>query len=77
MTMKNFYGFYNLLRTASQHPDETISFIEWAFGAAIDAVVISVIVAWIAKQCGEEFKDWFLGSCVVVFIIDFILYLIA
>lgn len=61
----------------SRNPDGALSFIEWAVSAIIDAVVIGAIVAWIAKQCGEEFKDWFLGSCVVVVILDFILFLLS
>ncbi|MBE6307202.1 MAG: hypothetical protein E7084_06050 [Bacteroidales bacterium] len=54
-----------------------ISFFEWLISAAIETIIISLIVGGIAKVCGKDFGEWFSGSCSVVGFIQLIFYVIA
>ena len=53
------------------------SFFEWLISAAIETLIVSLIVGGIAKACGKDFGEWFSGSCGVVGTIEFIFYVIA
>lgn len=72
------YPFILLLRKFLELGEDTqISLIAWLIIAAIETLVISVIVAAIAKACGEEFDEWFGGSIVVVGVIEIIIALVS
>ncbi len=66
------------LRWLSQDPDTRVPFLGWLIAAVIETVIISLIVGLVAeKVCDKEFDDWFSGSCIVVGILEIILYLCA
>lgn len=66
---------YKLFQNFSKDPEGTISFLGWLVGAAIETAIISVIVAAIAHASNKDndFGEWFVGSCIVVGIVEIIL----
>lgn len=69
--MKAYY-FIPFLKWASRNPEEAGSIIGWLIGSAIEVVIISLIVAGIARMVNEKnvYEEWFVGSCVVFGIIE-------
>lgn len=53
------------------------SFIGWIVSAAIETLILSLIVGGIAKLCGKDFTEWFQGAFGVVGAIEIIIGIIA
>jgi len=76
--MAKWYGFFRLVQWLWKDPDTAVPFLVWLIAAAIETVIISLVVGFIAdKVFDQDFDNWFGKSCVVVGILEFILYIIA
>lgn len=73
-----WFGVFKLVQWFWNDPDTAVPFLVWLIAAAIETVIISLVVGVIAsKVFDKDFDDWFGGSCIVVGILEFILYIIA
>lgn len=75
---KYAYGIFRILRWVYDDPDTAVPFLVWLIFAAIETAIISLVVGFVAsKLFNKDFDEWFGGSCVVVGILELILYFIA
>ena len=49
------------------------SFVGWLISAAIETVILSLIVGGIAKLCDKDFGEWFQGAFYVIGGIELVL----
>lgn len=69
------YGFF--IYQLFKHPDETFTFLGWLIPTIIEVVILSLIIAGIAKLLDKDFEEWFKGSCVVLGIIEVLLVILS
>ena len=69
---------YELFQNPERTTEDTFSLLGWLIPTAIEIAIISLIVAGIAAVFyGKDFWESFQGSCVVVAIIEIILFVLA
>lgn len=77
--MKYGYMVYRLLKAFLNDPEGFLDIIVWLISAAIEAAIISLAVAAIAKliKKDNDFEEWFVGSFMVVGILEIIVGIIG
>ena len=74
------YAIMRTLKFASENPEGFGMFIGWLIGAAIATIIVSLIVAGVARLFGKDFEDWFSKTALVwggIEIISGIIFLVS